>query len=586
MSDLPREADSRPRVSASLVSVLARREVVILLGILVLGLALRLNGLGDAWLNPDEGIYYSMTAWSDIEPFWDEVAANAHPPLYYLLLRGIASWTPDFWYYRLFSVISGVLAIVGVWLLVRALFVDARDTVETERAHESPPARDAAIVATLGVALLVAIAPGQILISQIIRPYAFLVATLALSFAGLVLWLRGGGLLALALHVGTTVLALLTHYSAFMIAPGMGFLVLLAFLRGVLRGRRVGVLALAQIPALVVVALLYVYHLRPRLVGSALEAQALADGGWLRPFLIGSWSEVWLHTQGFLGYVAGLHAHPVVMLLVAIGVCASLARRDWRSLGLVLVVWATAVVLAAAGKYPVGATRHASWLLPVFAIAVGAGLRAILSLPARIASAALAMLVLVGTFVGPEASRVLTLGYSMMRTQSEDPVPRRSVGDFTAIQREIESKPGYLITDMQSYYTLLPLYRRSRERAIKGPDPAKPEWVRYQWGRHEVNVAWAWQLSTEAKHFGTPAHILDLVRARDGSVSLGPRLAEQDEVLVLWAGWPSIGPVALARYDERRPENERLIKSAFKRPGITLYRLRLKAFLAAIQADR
>ena len=71
-----------------------------LIAILVVAVALRLPGLGEWWLNPDEGIYYSILTRLQFTDFIAEVAENAHPPLYYLLLRGLRILTWDFVWLR------------------------------------------------------------------------------------------------------------------------------------------------------------------------------------------------------------------------------------------------------------------------------------------------------------------------------------------------------------------------------------------------------------------------------------------------------------------------------------------------------
>ncbi|MDH3423925.1 MAG: hypothetical protein OEN00_13100, partial [Gemmatimonadota bacterium] len=60
-----------------------------------MGFALRLTGLSEYWVNPDEGIYYSTLTRVSSREFWAEVMANAHPPAFYVLLRGLGALTWD-----------------------------------------------------------------------------------------------------------------------------------------------------------------------------------------------------------------------------------------------------------------------------------------------------------------------------------------------------------------------------------------------------------------------------------------------------------------------------------------------------------
>ncbi|MCB9890524.1 MAG: hypothetical protein H6832_08250 [Planctomycetes bacterium] len=563
-------------------SQILRHERLLLVAIAGLGLALRLYGIRDAWLNPDEGIYYSMTVWRDSAQFWEEVAGNAHPPLYYMLLRGIASWTPDFTVLRLLSVVSGVLAIVGVHALARALFVGGTpahdDGAHASQVGDESSARTRAVAAALVAALFVALAPGQVTISQIMRPYAFLIATLSFGLAGLVLWARGGSWSALVLHVTCTSLALVTHYSAFLVAPTMVFVVLHAVLAGRLRGQRLIATFAAACVSLVIVVALYFWHLRPRLLGSALEAQAFDGEGWLAPFLIDSPLDLLTHTKGFVSFHVGHAMEFAAFALVLTGIVVSCLRRDVRTLLVLGTLWGTAILFAALGKYPFGASRHSLWMTPMIAIAFGRGTTSLLA--RRPAVSALVAAVLIGcVFVGERLAVLTNFGAPLREIVGEQPVPRSSIARFASLQSEIERENGFVLTDMQSYYTLLPLYERSREAASIG---ANTEWLRFQWGRREVDVAWRWQLSPLAQDYGQPQHIAYLVDARDAAVPEGPRLRDAQDAILLWAGWPAVGPLALAQANEALPEERRFLVSAFQVPGITAYHVRLDALLSAM----
>ena len=95
-----------------------KRYWLICLLIVLLGLALRVGGLTGFWVNPDEGIYYGALT-SKFADFWTQLENNAHPPLYYLLLRGMGVFSVDFVWFRSLSLVSGCLTIWGTYLLGR-----------------------------------------------------------------------------------------------------------------------------------------------------------------------------------------------------------------------------------------------------------------------------------------------------------------------------------------------------------------------------------------------------------------------------------------------------------------------------------
>ena len=85
------------RPSASTVE---RYGLLAALLLVVVGLVIRVVGTMEWWLNPDEGIYFSIATQPTLAGFWSEVATNAHPPLYYMILRAVGFLTTDFLWFR------------------------------------------------------------------------------------------------------------------------------------------------------------------------------------------------------------------------------------------------------------------------------------------------------------------------------------------------------------------------------------------------------------------------------------------------------------------------------------------------------
>ncbi|MCU0241495.1 MAG: hypothetical protein MUF51_03625, partial [Vicinamibacteria bacterium] len=92
-----------------------RWMVVGLLAIFALGLGLRLRLLAPGyWVNPDEGIYLQIATSPDEEFVAHAILTNAHPPLYYHLLRSLAHYDARFESLRVSSLIAGGLAMVAL----------------------------------------------------------------------------------------------------------------------------------------------------------------------------------------------------------------------------------------------------------------------------------------------------------------------------------------------------------------------------------------------------------------------------------------------------------------------------------------
>lgn len=90
------------------------------LGVVTVGLILRLEDFLGWWLNPDEGIYFSTVTQPSRQAFCAEVGSQAHPPLYFLILRWVRYLTQDSAALRLLAPASGVGAPDGDRTIGRA----------------------------------------------------------------------------------------------------------------------------------------------------------------------------------------------------------------------------------------------------------------------------------------------------------------------------------------------------------------------------------------------------------------------------------------------------------------------------------
>ena len=171
--------------------------------IVALGLGLRAWGFDDAWVNPAEGIYFQLAHARSPGDLLDGITQNAHPPLQYLVLYGMASLSGEFSWLRAASLLTGSLAVYAII-----------------RLGEETAGWRAGLLA--GAAL--AVAPGAIALSQLMRPYALLTLLLTAATWFALRAVRTGERRDLVLHTTALALALCTHYAAYLAAPWFGVL--------------------------------------------------------------------------------------------------------------------------------------------------------------------------------------------------------------------------------------------------------------------------------------------------------------------------------------------------------------------------
>lgn len=501
-------------------AALERRAGLVVLAIVALGGVLRARGLGTWALNPDEGIYRAVAT----APSWGEFARGlgeaAHPPFFFLLLRALTTFgeTPE--WLRWPAALFGTLAIWGLFLLTR-------------RAFGALPA--------LVAAAALAVSPGAITLSQLVRPYALVFALLAFGWWALLGYLARGRRRDLWLYAGALGLALLTHYgSALALAATFGWLVLGAA-TGAVQRTRWRPLALLHAGALGLLGATYLLHFRD----FRASANPFQSMGWLEPLLPASAGELWLSFVGLHHFLFGLEFDGMATLLTCVGLVVSF-RRGAGSLGvLALIALGIGAGLAVAGLYPLGGTRHATYLFVLLLPVTAEGVHWLLSgrglaLPAGCVALALGVALpqLPDTLVG--ASK-LRFGTQVERLATPEQLAALPVA-------ELRERPVRVLLDQQAFYFLQPLFA---DAVLASDAPASHR--RYTWGAAQLIVSRSWVLRAGSKRRDASDHVgglLRRVREREG--------AARRETWLVSAGW---APLATRGLTERG-----LAEVAFARP--------------------
>lgn len=191
------------------------------------------------------------------------MTADAHPPAFYLLLRGVGYLTWDFVALRWVPLLFGAAAVWAFWLVGREL------------GGRGP----AGVVAGVVAAGWLAVSPDAIVLSQVLRPYTMVVFFLAAALATLLRYRRDPTDGRLVAYTVFLVLAILTHYSAALALGTFSLLVIHDAVSGQSRGRPLRFLLIAHaVPCLLFVGL-YLVHVSSTL-DSPLMDRALGAGGW------------------------------------------------------------------------------------------------------------------------------------------------------------------------------------------------------------------------------------------------------------------------------------------------------------------
>lgn len=544
-------SDARPAnitaetAAGGFASLLGSRVWIPLFAVCLLGYLLRLLDFDAYWVNPDEGIYYAIARAENWETFWKMYQGAAHPPLYYLILRGFSWLSADVTLPRSISLVAGGLWVPGMFLLMReCVGMCARSHEAKGESSVVPSARSN--LAGLIMALIIAIAPGAIMFSSVARPYAFQLVMVIFGLYFLVHYLRRSTKRSLMLYTTCMAIALLTHYSALMVLGVVGITMLLLLLFRQLELDQIRALLFAHVPLLIIFLLLYFLHMR-QIVNATFVDEAMT--GWLKPYLYGNHLDAIFRLQGFFGGMFGginswmgtIHSlHAIAGLLFLGGVAIGIWQRRPLIYLLPLVSWFVAALLSYTGQYPFGATRHNAYLtattiLPIahaFSWAFAPTRKRGTNFMSTCLSVCLLILAFfwrteVSAALSPSFTRVPNIfptELNLRRTEMEQRV--------LPLLREITNVEGTIVMDRQTYYMLIPLYHLEQQRGEK-----RGKALKFRWGRRRVVVyLGTWMLSMDPKDRDKPRHLLNAVKELDRSMpELG--LGQIDRIVFLAGGF-------------------------------------------------
>lgn len=534
------------------------------LAVVALGLLLRL-AIEPAWVNPDEGIYYAMATAADATRFWQGVAENAHPPLFYLVLRGIGQITTDFEWLRAPALVSGCIAIHAAYLFAR----------------EAAGAHRAAAVTGLLAALAIAVSPSMIVLSRVMRPYTMQVAFVLLALYGLARYLRTRSARPLVLYSLFLSFALLTHYSSMLtLATSAAFLGFLLLTRHVERAAVKPLLLAHAVPALLV-ASLFALHLGPRLIGSKLEESALQ--GYLRAYLISDTSGIWSSLAGTVALFAARFAVPAALLLV-VGLALAVAQRRVLVVGLTVAAVVVAWLAAALGRYPFGFCRQATYAVGPLMLPFAFGIGCLLTSGPRIAAASVAILAALGLAHEPLTR---ALGLRTVDVLAERPLLRRDFDDIAPRLQSIRGRSGAVIMSGQCYYLMQPVLIADQGGNVREHDG----FLHLRWGERDVIVPWdphggvagAWLIRVGPDALDSRAHLYNLVRRVDESMP-NLRLGQRREVALMFGGWASPAVHMLLGSDQRLPPEQRLASKLVQVRGLVSFDYDIATYMRRVAA--
>lgn len=328
---------------------LASHVTAIALVLAALGMLARLRAADAPFLQPDEVLHVRIASAPSLSELYRESLTNAHPPLFYVLLRPWTSVAHSDWTLRLLPAAFGTAFLWFAWLWARA-----------------------ALGVPSGLIVLASLAfmPAIVVLCSELRAYALLLLLIAASLWALDRAFAAESARWLWSSTALAALALATHYSAVPLLAGAGVYAAVRLRTERRRAPFVGAWAAGQ-AALVALAAFFLATHVSRLRGGPLEREVQET--WLKESFYrgggGALRFLASRTVSLFQYLFSTRPGAVIALVLFAGGVLWLAVRRRP----VVVLLTLPIALVAAGgllaAYPYGGTRHDA----VLALGVYAG---------------------------------------------------------------------------------------------------------------------------------------------------------------------------------------------------------------------
>jgi hypothetical protein len=333
---------------------------IALLSILLGGLWVRVSGVSEYYLNPDEMQFLIIAKGETLAEVWRRGLAELHPPLAHFIRHYLLMITPDVFHQRLFCAAAGIASIIGMYRLglqLRGTFLG------------------------LFCASCMAFLPVAVSTSITIRNYAFFMAFLSWALYYFMRYQTQEKRSDLLYFTLLLFLASATHFTGFLVGAALGISEGLR-LASQKRWNNFALLCISFLPLLVLGVFFYCHFLAPGTAGPMWNRLAIESVGAPNDFS-GRFRATCL---GLLGYFVPLlkviepNSNTNLFILVFSGLLLftlytkglfRIYQEKPATLTLILSMWGVAIVAALANFYPFLSGRHVYYLLPFFVLPLG-----------------------------------------------------------------------------------------------------------------------------------------------------------------------------------------------------------------------
>jgi hypothetical protein len=338
---------------------------IVLLAILLGGFWVRITGVSEYYLNPDEMQFLIMAKGETLAEVWRRGLAELHPPLAHFIRHYLLMITPGVFHQRLFGALAGIVSVLGMYRLglqIRGKFLG------------------------LFCALCMAFFPVAVSTSITIRNYAFFMAFLSWAlyyFMRYQMQEKRSDLLYFTLLL---FLASATHFTGFLAGAALGISEGMRLVSAK-RWKHLVMLCISFLPLLLLGIFFYYHYLAPGTAGpmwirftmAAAAAQANETSErFLAAFIIFIKILSYFVPLGIVEIKSNTNLNLFILvfsglliLTVYIKYLLRMSTENPTIYTLILLMWGIAIFAALANFYPFSPDRHSFYLLPFYILPFG-----------------------------------------------------------------------------------------------------------------------------------------------------------------------------------------------------------------------
>lgn len=388
--------------------------------VLLVGAAIRLQGIGGFLINPDEAMFLQTANRATLGDVFGTSLYHAHPPASYFVYHFAGKISTDILWMRMLSFAAGVGMIALAWAVGRAWLGDR---------------------GALVLAWMVAFSPGLVELSSVSRNYTFAFLCLLASLLGLVRFLREGGWKWFALWTLGSAAAFSFLYSIIVVVAAMNGAACLYGI-GTRKGWRWWAMVVgAQIPA----AALFLFYWRIHIVPFGNLRAESYNTSWMAAQFATGLGDFLRNTRDLFETLATEPLGLVYTAIALAGIVLLVRARRWVELAALVLPFALALLFVLAGKLPYGGTRHTLYLFP-FCFGLVAAAACAVPMVGRWRWAVCGLLVLHAV--------IATVDAALLRNRQELPVRSAELQRALAVLDREAGPSDFVLIDEQSALVL------------------------------------------------------------------------------------------------------------------------------------